>query len=180
MKGTLTVIFLSCIIYVEACCQKPDVSPPNGDEPEEQKESQASGLSLLMQPQEERNEIQVQGLMPAVEENEVQEVDYVTLMEASEESESMEPGLMQSMDGMQPIRRKIGCKQLKRIEKKIFKICRHSRRGFTWKQTLRCERRFRNRKIPVAMPTKADFRKSDRNHDGVMTWKEWKQFAGCR
>ena len=32
-----------------------------------------------------------------------------------------------------------GCKQLKRIEKKIFKICRHSRRGFTWKQVLRCE-----------------------------------------
>merc|ERR1712215_320860 len=133
MKGTLAVIFLSCIIYGEACCQKPDVSPPNGDDPEEQKESQEPGLIPLMQPQEERNEIRVQGLMPAVEEeNEVQEVDYVT----SDESESMEPGLMHSMDGMQPIRRKIGCKQLKRIEKKIFKICRHSRRGFTWKQAL--------------------------------------------
>merc|ERR1719309_1564796 len=161
MKGTLAVIFLCCIIYGEACCKKPD-DPMDDDDPEE------------------RKEIQEQERMPAEEENEVQEADYATLMEALEESESLEPDLMQSMDGMQPIRRKIGCKQLKRLEKKIFKICRHSRRGFTWKQTLRCERRFRNRKIPVAMPTKADFRKSDRNHDGVMTWKEWKQFAGCR
>ena len=109
MKGTLAVIFLSCIIYGEACCQKPDVSPPNGDDPEEQNESQEPGLIPIMQPQEEGNEIQEQGLMPAVEEeNEFQEVDYVTLMEAAEESESLEPGLMQFMDGMQPIRRKIG------------------------------------------------------------------------
>merc|ERR1712228_341637 len=122
------------------CCQKPDISPPNGDDPEEQKESQEPGLIPIMQPQEEGNESQEQGWMPAVEEeNEVQDVDYVTLMEAAEESESLEPGLMQSMDGMQPIRRKLGCKQLKKLEKKIFKICRHSRRGFTWKQTLRCE-----------------------------------------
>merc|ERR1719309_1236877 len=101
MKGTLAVIFLSCIIYGEACCKKPD-DPMDDDDYEEQ--------------------------------NEVQEADYVTLMEASEESESLEPDLMQSMDGMQSIRKRIGCKQLKRIEKKIFKICRHSRRGFTWKQ----------------------------------------------
>merc|ERR1719309_1037671 len=133
MKGTLAVIFLSCIIYGEACCKKPD-DPMDDDYPEEQKE------------------IQEQEWMPAEEENEVHEADYVTLMEASEESESLEPDLMQSMDGMQSIRKRIGCKQLKRIEKKIFKICRHSRRGFTWKQVLRCERRFRNRKIPVAMP----------------------------
>merc|ERR1719309_1332839 len=162
MKGTLAVIFLCCIIYGEACCKKPD-DPMDDDDPEEQMESQEPGLIPLMQIQEEGNEIQEQERMPA-----------------EEESESLEPDLMQSMDGMQPIRRKIGCKQLKRIEKKLFKICRHSRRGFTWKQVLRCERRFRNRKIPVAMPSKADFRKSDRNRDGVMTWREWKQFSGCR
>merc|ERR1712236_48056 len=175
MKGTLAVIFLSCIIYGEACCKKPD-DPMDDNVPE----IQGTGLIPLMQIQEEGNEIQEQEWMPAEEENEVQEADYVTLMEASEESESLESDLMQSMDGMQPIRKKMGCKQLKRIEKKIFKICRHSRRGFTWKQALRCERRFRNRKIPVAMPSKADFRESDRNRDGVMTWREWKQFSGCR
>merc|ERR1719309_215503 len=178
MKGALAVIFLCCIIYGEACCKKPD-DPMDDDDPEEQKESQEPGLIPLMQIQEEGNEIQEQERMPAEEKNEVQEADYVSLMEASEESESLEHDLMQSMDGMQLIRRKIGCKQLKRIEKKIFKICRHSRRGFTWKQALRCEKRFRNRKIPVAMPTKADFLKSDRNRDGVMTWREWKQFSGC-
>merc|ERR1712215_196934 len=178
MKGTLAVIFLCCIIYGEACCKKPD-DPMDDDDPEEQMESQEPGLIPLMQIQEEGNEIQEQEWMPG-EENEVQEADYVTLMEASEESGSLESDLMQSMNGMQPIRRKIGCKQLKRIEKKIFKICRHSRRGFTWKQVLWCERRFRNRKIPVVMPSKADFRKSDRNRDGVMTWREWKQFSGCR
>merc|ERR1711915_385744 len=123
MKGTLAVIFLSCIVYGEACCKKPD-DPMDDYDPEEQKESQEPGLIPLMQIQEE--------------ENEIQEADFVTLMEASEESESLEPDLMQLMDGMQPIRRKIGCKQLKKIERKIFKICRHSRRGFTWKQVLRC------------------------------------------
>merc|ERR1711915_1081714 len=131
MKGTLAVIFLSCIIYGEACCKKPD-DPMDDDDPEEQKESQEPGLIPLMQIQKEGNEIQEQEWMTEEEENEVQEADFVTLMEASEESESLEPDLMQLMDGMQPIRRKIGCKQLKKIERKIFKICRHSRRGFTW------------------------------------------------
>ena len=78
------------------------------DDPEEQKESQEPGLIPLLQIQEGGNEIQEQEWMPAEEENEVQEPDYVTLMEALEESESLESDLMQSMDGMQPIRRKIG------------------------------------------------------------------------
>ena len=78
------------------------------DDPEEQMESQEPGLIPLMQIQEEGNEILEQEWMPAEEENEVQEADYVTLMKASEESESLEPDLVQSMDGMQAIRRKIG------------------------------------------------------------------------
>merc|ERR1712215_138354 len=97
-----------------------------------------------------------------------------------QQTESLEQDFRLPNVSMEPMRRKLGCKQLRKLEKKVFKICRHSKRGFTWPQVLRCERRFKKKKIPVSMPTKADFRLCDRNHDGVMTWKEWKKTIGCR